>query len=384
MIPRVRPELSFTQLARAAAALHRGEALAGFGRQLGERAGLCGDVVLTPSGRAALYLLFKASPLPTVYLPAYSCWAVLEAAQLAGKTVRYLDIDYPGVHVAPDQYRERCREPGIVVATHQFGYPENVSRVREILAGRGHLIIEDCAGALLSRLAGEPVGHAGDAAIYSFEAGKLLTLGGGALTVRDAALGKAVAGIVSAEVEPAGGLPELMRLAFRRLSTVEPLYGALLRVWLAVAPPTQGQLDGAEIPTALYRRGLSGRQACLGQELLQGLIERGARRRRVLRIYHEALASVPDITRVSLMEGADPCPIRFPFLVPAELKPVLYRRMVRAGVDLGFTFSYALDPSSPGAVRFASQVLNLPIHSGVDETRARQVVAHLQDCMAKG
>ena len=384
MIPRVRPELGFRQLARAAAAPRRGEALARFSRQLGEIADLCAGAIHTPSGRAALYLLFKASPLPTVYLPAYNCWAVLEAARLAGKQVRYLDIDYPGVHVAPEQYRELCREPGIVVATHQFGYPENVSRLREILAGRGHLIIEDCAGALLSRLAGEPVGHAGDAAIYSFEAGKLLTLGGGALTVRDPALGNAVARIMDAEMVPGSGLPELVHLALRRLSTLEPVYGALLRVWLAVAPPTQGQRDGAEIPTTLYRRGLSGRQACLGAQLLQGLVERGARRRRVLGIYHEALSAIPEVTRVSLLEGADPCPIRFPFLVPAELKPMLYRRMVRAGVDLGFTFSYALDPHSPGAVRFASQVLNLPIHAGVDEPRARQVIARLKDCMAMG
>jgi dTDP-4-amino-4,6-dideoxygalactose transaminase len=327
--------------------------------------------------------LFRAIPLERVYLPAYTCWVVLEAARLAGKEVEFVDIDYPSLNVRIEQL-ERVRErAGIVVATHQFGYPEDVARIQDCLSGAGHVVVEDCAGSMFSSLRGVPLGNRGAASIFSFETGKLLTLGGGGMVVtKDAAL----AAQIRAELAKLSLLssPALRRLMFRRIATAPSLYRFLLSLYLLGREPTE---SGHALSTELTREYLEHfpiRAARLGMALT-ARIEAVARRRRDLFVlYDEALSTLPRVTRVASLEGSSVTPIRYPFLVPLEQKRAVYDGMRARGVDLGFSYSYSLGRAQdcPDSARFAAEILNLPLYSDLSLDQARRVVAALSATIA--
>jgi hypothetical protein len=78
----------------------------------------------------------------------------------------------------------RTAKTRAVIATHLFGIPADIPTLQ--LALPGVSIVEDCAQALGSMLDGRPVGSLGDAAVFSFGAGKRVDVGElGALLLRN-------------------------------------------------------------------------------------------------------------------------------------------------------------------------------------------------------
>lgn len=385
MIPRTRPETRYGEVIAGltSPALETRGARSRFAAFLQKTLPTADTPFLTSSGRAALYLLFKVLPQERVYLPAYTCWVTLEAAKLAGKTVSFLDIDYPGLHVKTEEFERIRSEPGIIVATHQFGYPEDVARIREILSGNAHAIIEDCAGAIFTGIDGLPAGHLGDAAIYSFEAGKLFTLGGGAVVARDGELMRRIQEEANKWSTPRRWPGSLLRLGVKRFLAEPAFYGLLLRIYLLFRPPTEGRRFLSPTLARTYTDGFSDWQARLGLIVGTRIIDIANRRRVLFDFYNRALEDIPAIGRVRPLPGATVCPIRFPFLVDSRRKYSLYDRMRKRGVDLGFSFSYSLadEHQCPGAAKFAREVLNLPIYSEIHLPEAEWIVEQLVKCL---
>ncbi len=379
MIARNRPEARLGEILRAWVGTGRTEPIAGFARTMQEALALDVEPVLVPSGRAALYFLFRAIPLRKVYLPAFTCWAVLEAARLADKDVALLDIDYPRLNLRLDEIERAAREPGIVVATHQFGFPEDVAALRERLGDRGHVIVEDCAGAMFTQLRGVPVGALGQAAIYSFEASKLWTLGRGGIVIPwDPLLAQRVRELAAGCTR--GSSAVLARLALRRTLTHPFWYRLLLPAYLALREPTEGMQALSDRLTPEYYEAISPRQAQLGMLLATRLVQIVRRRQELFDYYHEAVQALPGITRVEALPKSRVTPIRYPVLITRGDKRVLYERLRADGIDLGFSYSYSLGDawSQPGAARFAREVMNLPLYADLDHAAAERVIAALQ------
>ncbi|MEX2015868.1 MAG: DegT/DnrJ/EryC1/StrS family aminotransferase, partial [Candidatus Hydrogenedentales bacterium] len=125
--------------------------------------------LLLPSGRAAIYWALRAAPERTVYMPAFTCIVAVEAVRLAGKQIRFVDID-PGSYNVPAAEYEKVLEPGgIVLATAQFGFPGELDQVCALANARECRVLEDCAGGLGGHLGGRPLGSFGDLAIFSFQ-----------------------------------------------------------------------------------------------------------------------------------------------------------------------------------------------------------------------
>src|SRR5438128_2628584 len=78
-------------------------------------------ILLTPSGRGALYYILKATDKNRVLIPAYTCNAVVEAALLAGKEVLFADVGKHGFNMDDTHLETVIDERTAVVATHQFG-----------------------------------------------------------------------------------------------------------------------------------------------------------------------------------------------------------------------------------------------------------------------
>lgn len=381
MIARNRPEATLREIVRAAAfGADDAAAQSIFFRVLRDSLQLRGDVMLAPSGRAAIYYLLSAIPLERVYLPAYTCWVVLEAARLANKEVVLLDIDYPRLNIRLSEIERIRGMPGIVIATHQFGFPEDVGAIQERLRGSKHVVIEDCAGAMFTRVSGAPVGSLGDAALYSFETSKLWTLGrGGLIVTPNAELATRVKHAMRV-TRPAGAWMDLFRLGMRRFVTAPFVYHWLLAAYLLAREPTEGMGQASASLTADYLRQLSPGQLRLGVRLSDRVGDIVRRRQALFELYDRAVADMPGIERVEALPHSVVTPIRYPVLVKGVDKRRVYDRVRGQGIDLGFSYSYTLGDrrTYPGAAKFAEQVLNLPLYGDITDAEAQRAVAALR------
>ena len=129
-----------------------------------------GEVILTSSGRNAIYLLLKSLKQKKVIIPSYTCGVVVEAAMLAQKDIIYahvnpktLNADFNDVEIDAD-----C----IVIATHQYGNPCPIIAIVDRCKSVGALVIEDCAGSLGTCVNGKLTGTFGDYGVFSFSASK--------------------------------------------------------------------------------------------------------------------------------------------------------------------------------------------------------------------
>lgn len=150
-------------------------------------------VTLTCSGSAALVIAFdyvkQFAIGRDIVLPAFTCPLVAYAALKAGLTVSLCDT-MPSRFDMDMGMLARIINPDTlaVVPTHFGGHLTSVTPVRGFLRSIApHVfVIEDAAQAYGARIQGKPVGFGGDLGVFSFAAGKGLTLfEGGCLVAAD-------------------------------------------------------------------------------------------------------------------------------------------------------------------------------------------------------
>jgi len=129
------------------------------------------NVLLTSSGRCALYMLMRHLPQRKVLIPSYTCQAVEDAVRLAGKEIYYIHVDRQTLNAA--NYLEIDNDT-IVIATHQYGLACNIEEIAHICNSVGAVLIEDCAGSFGTRIKGKLTGTFGDYGIFSFSASKTI------------------------------------------------------------------------------------------------------------------------------------------------------------------------------------------------------------------
>lgn len=146
------------------------------------------EALLTDSGTSALVIALRML-LPaggTIAYPAYACIDITAAALRAGVRVRLYDID--PMTLSPDLDSVRmamARGVDAILVAHLYGYPADVSAVKELASEQAIPVIEDAAQAAGGTLGGTPLGALADVSILSFGRGKGTTAGsGGALLIR--------------------------------------------------------------------------------------------------------------------------------------------------------------------------------------------------------
>ena len=129
------------------------------------------EVVLTSSGRSALFHILTYLPQHKVIVPAYTCDVVIEAVKMAGKEIIYAHVDRNTLNV---EENPEIDDKSILIATHQYGFPCKIKEFCETCRQKGAVVIEDCAGAFGTQIDGQMAGTFGDYAIFSFNASKLI------------------------------------------------------------------------------------------------------------------------------------------------------------------------------------------------------------------
>lgn len=376
MIPRTRATFSFDDLGRAVLVSEskdtwRRRFRVGLRDVLGRD-----DVLLTPSGRAGLYAILVAAARPRVVVPAYTCNAVTEAALLAGLHVDYAEIEEDGFNVDVSRLAPLLGPDAVFVATHQFGIPCAIEESVELAASRGALVVEDAAASLGSRVAGRLTGTFGDAAFYSFDVAKLLSvpLKGGAVTARDPTFLSSIARVHAESTTPMPARVKARMLASSTalLALQEPhAYRAFhqLRFERTGTFTAEAPLGAVERGT-YYRYDLAEWQAFVGTRQLARFDELVTRRRALYARYRERLAFATRFRLPPPDTASEWAPIRFPIRVTGD-KIAFYRAAARRGVDFAFSFTFLESPPSfTRSHAVADAVLDLPFYA--DLTRAEE------------
>ncbi|MBY8974411.1 DegT/DnrJ/EryC1/StrS aminotransferase family protein [Rhodobacteraceae bacterium NNCM2] len=111
----------------------------------------------------------------------------------AGAVPVFADVDADSQNITPETVdpliSARTRA---ILCVHLNGWPCDMAGLRDLTAGRGIALIEDCAQAHGARLGDGPVGGLGDVAAWSFCQDKIMTTGGegGMVTTSDPDLWK--------------------------------------------------------------------------------------------------------------------------------------------------------------------------------------------------
>jgi dTDP-4-amino-4,6-dideoxygalactose transaminase len=153
-----------------------------------------GRLLLTGSARQALRIVLTraaaGSPRRRVLLAAFNCRVVREAARRAGLAVDTFDFATPNGRIEWEAVASRLTgEHLAIVVPHFFGIPTDFTALLAGARRNGVMIVEDCAHALGASISGTTAGLLGDAAVFSFNYDKPISLaGGGALLLHHPAI----------------------------------------------------------------------------------------------------------------------------------------------------------------------------------------------------
>ncbi len=313
------------------------------------------EAVAFPYGRTALWAFLRAKGVNSaeVVMPAYTCSVVAHAVVLSGNLPRFVDIalgDYnPTAQAVHDAIGPHTR---VVVATHTFGYPQDVDEiaraVSEAESRYGHRIwmVQDCAHAFGAERNGRMVAQAGDVALFGLNISKIVnSIFGGMLTFQDADLAGSVRLWRDVHLRRSGLASELHHRSYALAATAslaQPVFGfthalqsrtPLLDRWTKAY-----HLDEEIRFPPDHDRTMTRVAADTGLRQLGKYEEIVELRRRNAALYDEHLDFGPDCVKPPLVEGAT----YSHYVVRVPDRECTVREWARRGVQLGELIQYSI------------------------------------------
>jgi perosamine synthetase len=329
------------------------------------------DLLWAGRGTAALIALLReaAPPGSGVLVPVNLC--AIAVAGIIGAGMRPVFHDVSAAHGnAEIAHLEAvdssdCR---FVLAVANFGRPIDMDAFCAFARRRGLMLIEDACNALGASWNGRPLGSFGDAALYSFNGGKIVDAGyGGAIGIREAALRRRVAGAI-AEMPLAGA---------EHLQAIVELESTLRLARQAGDEAAQRDAYARYIPQALFRldEAWAARLAPKLERLVDDIVRRGA-----LSARYRAAIRAPGVAHAPGQQ----CEVvwRHSLLVPPESRDALVTRLRQVGLSASTWYPpvnrmFAPESRSryPGAEQFAARIVNLWVDQTTDEAMVDRTAA---------
>jgi len=149
-----------------------------------------GQILTYSSGRGSITAFLTAAgvgPKSSVLLSSFTCLAVPTAVLAAGSKPIYADINTSSLNVDFSAIKNAIQEDTkVIVVQHTMGRPvDDINEICEFAKEKNILVIEDCALSLGTLIKGLPLGQTGDAAIFSLELSKTLSVGWGGLLLNN-------------------------------------------------------------------------------------------------------------------------------------------------------------------------------------------------------
>ena len=338
----------------------------------------------TASLAAAISAAIRYKPVekPEVILPAYCCPDIVSAAEFSGAKPVLVDLENERPWINLEQLSASInRNTVAVVAVDLLGISERLTAIRKIVGPADVLLIEDSAQAF--PLHGEKQFWGGDLVVLSFGRGKPVTLlGGGAVLVRDPALGRLL--IEGVPQYGAGPLFRLTGLLYNMMSSPYLYWMPQGLPFLHLGETRYHPLSAIETmdPVRLrllyrnvseYQHGNNDVQAALADIAK----EAGGMGGRAI--------DLPAVCRFQPHRRL----LRYPLLVQAELRDRVYHRLRDSGLGPSLLYPSSLprilglesllqgQGDFPAANAFARRMLTLPTHEGVrnaDIVKIREIL----------
>jgi len=381
MIPRTKVNYSFSQILRSLFIRNGGNTcrarlILGLSEFLGIK-----HIILTPSGRSALYILLRALPQKRVVVPAYTCKAVVESALLARKEVEYVEVNPQDFNMDLSLLESVIDSSTIVIATHQFGIPCDIRNICEISSKRGAIVIEDVAAAFGTKVGGRLVGTFATSSFYSFDSTKLINvpLKSGFLATNDSDLYERASEIARETLRPMSTLRRfsLLAQAFVLLAVENPLF---YRCFHKLHFEWRGRFtaDSPELNielTDFYMNEMAEWQAYLACIQLESLDLVIKKRQKVYAELYAGLQDCPSIELPPPDQHQEWSCIRFPIRVRGD-KMAFYREATRKGLDFAFSFTYIAAPEHMRKSHsIADAVLDLPFYSKLTDKELAKTIS---------
>lgn len=337
------------------------------------------DAVTVPSGRAGLRFLFDGlglRPGAEVICSAFGYPIVPFLVKSLGFDLKFADCEMQTLGMDPSALDAAISErTAAVIVTHLYGIPCQIREIAEIVKARGVLLIEDCAHCYGASVGDCKAGAFGDAAYFSFETSKVInTMGGGMVTVRDAALGERVRKAGSEEPQKgiAWLLKRLLKTSFEATVTNPLVFN--LGVYQALRLAPRGSADGDRFASGYHgdEVSMAGKMGCytnyqsrLGLQQMKHASARNARR--TLNA-ERLIGKLRD--HIHFQEPAGP-DVSANYMLVTALVPKLQEvaaLLLRSGVDTKHKYMrdcsgmFETGATFPNAARAECEVLHLPAH----------------------
>ena len=358
-----------------------------------------GAIQLVTSGRIAIGMALRelgVGPGDTVLVPAYHSPSMIPPVHWRGATVVFYRIHPDTTPDLDDITRLLGLRVKAVMATHFFGFPQDLSTLRALCDAHGIGLIEDCAHCFFGERDGVAVGAAGDYAIGSSMKFFPIFEGGCLVSHRHRLLGQLHGAGIGFEAKAALSALELAfahgRLAPLRAALALPLtlksamWARIKRRSASASTGTDAARSGPALAPAssdssfeFDPRWVDKRSSWFSRAILRlaGGARIVARRRRNYLALQRALAGAPGWRPLfaTLPDGA--CPWVVPLL--AAQPEALFARLETAGVPM-VRFGASLWPGVDAATCANSAALGrhlfgLPCHQELDDAERAWLAA---------
>lgn len=371
IIPNIRVSYSFCDITRAWLVKEKGAYVSFLEKDLANLLHVS-SVLLTSSGRSALYHILSYLPQKKVIVPAYTCDVVVEAATLAGKDVIYALVDKATLNVVDIPELDA---DSILIATHQYGFPCKIKEICAACKQKGAIVIEDCAGALGTEIEGQMAGTFGDYAIFSFNASKLINAPscGGFLIAQNESDYKALK--ESIHFKPCSFKFKVKSLCKSIAFCLDK--NAYIHYWLSKA--TRHDATKAYLPSGTYKpnksvlneykNGFYNWQAYVVLKQLKRLPELIKEREKLTAAYQSRLNKVYQAKQFDRQNNC----IRYPiYLKRREEARVKFRSL---GIEVGAGFEHFVCPKDyQEEIEMAKQIAYLPFSSNFSEKEINYII----------
>jgi dTDP-4-amino-4,6-dideoxygalactose transaminase len=349
-------------------------------------------------GRVALYAILKAmgvGPGDEVILPGYTCVMNVNPIKYLGAKPVYVDIEPDTFNINIELLEEKISaNTKVIIAQHTYGYPCRMDAIMSIADKRRIAVLEDCCLALGSKYKGKLMGTFGKAAYFSFQWNKPYTTGlGGMAITGDAKLAERIESLRANEV-CSPSRKEVMMLWAQLVAYklfVYPRTTALAQSvfrYLTTKGAVVGSSSRAEFEPIMARdffKDMSSLQARLGFVRIQKIEQNISYRKKMAELYDQLLEEKGWKARFYDRQLSEPVMVRYPVRIAQKHRAL--SEAARAGIELGSWFECPLHPIEtplavydyevgmcPEAEKASNEVVNLPLHSRVDERTARRTV----------
>lgn len=326
------------------------------------------NVLLTPSGRSGLYYILKAIDRPKVLIPAYTCKAVGEAAALAGKEIIYIEVSKDNFNMSPAALEQHLSPNTIVIATHQFGFPCDIEKIIRLAKKRNAIVVEDAAASLGTCVAGQLTGTFGEAAFFSFDSSKLISvpLKGGFLTAKDPDLYERICKCYASEIKKMPWIHKIKLLIMGSIliAIENPIlyrFFHTLRFGLTNTFTAENAVFDQKT-NEYYLYDFTEWQSYIANSQVKKIKYIIKKRQELFSSLRKSLLNNPDFIlppEDTLQEWA--C-IRFPIRIKSN-KLAYYKKAAQRGVDFAFSFTYISSPEKfKRSHNLANSVLDIPYY----------------------